>query len=323
MCCPCTSGCGATQWSMVNLPETIPLKKTRLSLPEKPPTLHSSSIRGGSSCTLPPPCWNANWLALLQSLCRQPQLAWVHECGGPIVPRRHCLPGPVALAIFPDPLGNPTLSYRWRLFNWTDTRLGLYACWGVGYFCLLNFWGECCNKYPRRGIYVEAILGVLWRVYLQLPGYNPRFVGRLHCFPRLCCSVRPSNMWVWLSSAPVAFMISDSPTCMLRLGARYSGDVAFGRQLNRNHGAPALPMWLASTAKGLTVEAKQLSIFVPSTLRRHGILPFGVGSREQSHQVSILLRRNKIMCFVDLVSCGCKGSVTECLTRRVEDLDRW
>lgn len=107
------------------------LKETWLSLPKKPPALHSSSVWGGSSCTLTPPCWSADWVALFQNLLRQPQLVWVHECRGPVVSRRHCFPGPLAFAIFPPPLSNSTLSYRWRLCNWKDTHLGLHTCWWV------------------------------------------------------------------------------------------------------------------------------------------------------------------------------------------------
>lgn len=67
----------------------IKKKKKRLSLPQQPSTVGSSSSRGEGSCAPPPPMLDCRLVWSCGVFCRQPQLLWVHKSKNPVVSRWH------------------------------------------------------------------------------------------------------------------------------------------------------------------------------------------------------------------------------------------
>lgn len=90
---------------MVDLPRATSLKNN-----ESPFSGHQLSIALQLGVRtlgiLVSPYWNIYWLDLMQILCKQPWILWVHECSSPVVSRRLYFPLfllNLALMIIPFP----------------------------------------------------------------------------------------------------------------------------------------------------------------------------------------------------------------------------
>lgn len=89
-------GHGLIHWSMSGLPMAAQ-QKNNYSTSSRSNQLPIAHLFG-----VGPPCkllthlyWSFGWLDLVQILCRQPQLPWVHECSSHVISwRQHSSPSP-------------------------------------------------------------------------------------------------------------------------------------------------------------------------------------------------------------------------------------
>lgn len=89
--CSCPPGCGVIHPPDCSWPtRSHTLREDWLSLPKKPPTLSSSSARGGNLMFLLHAFWNVEWLDLAQVLCQQPWLLCIPEYSSSLMVKRCC-----------------------------------------------------------------------------------------------------------------------------------------------------------------------------------------------------------------------------------------
>lgn len=140
MCCPCTSGCGATQWSMVNLPGTIPLKKPDSSSPRSYQLSIALQFGEGAHAPFLLHAGMPTGLLFFRACAGNHSLHEFMSAGVPLCPEDTvCLvlrllqssQTLLVIPLFPTDEGYLTEKTQ----AWVYTLVGV--C--VGYICLLNF----------------------------------------------------------------------------------------------------------------------------------------------------------------------------------------
>lgn len=124
--------------SMRNLQVEIPSKK-KDSLSLSNWDTNSSSVLERAGRTLPPSIWSSAWLNLVQVLCRQLELPWVHGCDSHLISRRHFT------ALFPTlPLIHSFLLLSIHSL-WVLLSLGIYKNESFGAKYLVSYTPALAN----------------------------------------------------------------------------------------------------------------------------------------------------------------------------------